>query len=847
MSRKPGRTRSLDAYRAKRDADRTPEPFGSGALRPRLFVVQQHAARRLHWDFRLELGGVLLSWAIPRGPSLDPKVKRLAVQTEDHPLDYAEFEGVIPEGNYGAGAVIRWDLGRWIPVEDPEEGLEKGKLLFDLDGYKLHGRWTLVRTKGPQGASGKEWLLIKKADGHAREAPDDVLPDVSVRSGLTLDELRQGSQRAAELRRRLGRLKAPRRSVDAARLRPMLAERRDEPFSEPGWLFEVKYDGYRLIAAAEAGAARLYTRSGRDATRTYPEIAEAVGALPFRSLVLDGEVVVTDEQGRPHFERLQRRAGLTRARDVARASVELPVVYFVFDLLACEGFDLRELPLAERKALLEEILPAHGPLRYAHHFDADGKAVYAEIERLGFEGMLAKRADSPYRAGQRSPAWQKVRIRRSEDFVIVGFTAPRGTRTAIGALHLAAYADDALVYAGRVGSGLPERLLAELREELEALRRDTPPCAGPVPQTRGNHWVEPRLVCEVRFAEVTSEGLLRQPVFLRLRDDKDPRECLHPRREPPPEAEILPAASAPRAADATHEVPFTNLDKVFWPREGYTKGDLIEYYRAISPWLLPYLADRPLVLTRHPDGIEGKSFFQKDAPTWVPDWLRTERMWSEHAGREIGYFVCDDVESLLYVVNLGTIPLHVWSSRGSDLAHPDWCILDLDPKGAPFAHVARVARAIRALCEEIGLPTFVKSSGSAGLHVLVPLARRMTYEQSRTLGELIARSVVAELPQIATTARRLSAREGRVYVDFLQNGHGRLLASPLCVRPLPGAPVSMPLRWREVSAGLRIERFTIANAVRRMQRLGEDPLAPVLHTESDLLGALGRLAERLGS
>lgn len=829
----------LEAYRAKRSADRTPEPFGqAGPAAPRLFVVQKHAARRLHWDFRLELGGTLKSWAVPRGPSLDPAEKRLAVQVEDHPLEYADFEGVIPKGNYGAGPVIVWDRGRWIPLDDPEEGLRKGKLLFELYGYKLRGVWTLVRTKGSE----KDWLLIKKPDAFARPKAGDAYPQESVLSGLSLDEVLRGHDRAAPIRKELERLGAPRRAVAPADVELMLAESRERPFSEPGWLFELKYDGFRLLAARIEGKASLVYRRGGDATATFPEIARATAALPFERVVLDGEVVVLGEEGRPSFQRLQKRVQLTRRSDIERAVVEHPATLFVFDLLGFEDFDLRPLPLAARKAILRRVLPPAGPLRYSDHVEARGEDLYEEVRKLGLEGVIAKKADSPYRGG-RSSAWIKVRAEKTGDFVVVGFTLAKGGRTGFGALLLGLYEGGEITYAGRVGTGFDERQLAEIRDRLEPLRRERPTVRGPVPKGPEHVWVEPELVCEVRFLEWTEDGLVRQPVFLRLRDDKAPREC--EREGAPPE----PPPPVPSEVPAPHRIPFTNLDKVFWPKEGYTKGDLIEFYRQVSPWLLEYLRDRPVVLTRYPDGIEGKSFFQKDAPGFVPGWLRTERIWSEHARREIDYFVCDDEASLLYIINLGAIPLHIWSSRIVALARPDWCILDLDPKGAPFADVVRVARTIRALCEEIGLDSFVKTSGSTGLHVLLPLGGACTYEQSRQLGELLARVVVAKLPEIATVARSVADRGGRVYLDFLQNGHGRLLVAPLSVRPLPGAPVSTPLRWSEVGPRLDIGAFTIRTVPKRLRRMKEDPVLPVLSARPDLgavLSRLGEMVRRLG-
>jgi bifunctional non-homologous end joining protein LigD len=851
--------RDLRAYRAKRDADRTPEPFGAEeAGRPGLFVVQQHAARRLHYDLRLEWGGVLLSWAVPKGPSLDPAEKRLAVQVEDHPVEYADFEGKIPEGNYGAGSVIVWDLGRWTPVEDPDEGLVSGKLLFDLHGYKLRGRFTLVRTGGKKKPDGrrqvsrsepkasedhKTWLLIKKPDAFASDTADPNA-DASVLSGLTLEERRNGSPRLAELGRAIAGSGAPRGEISASALSPMLAERIEQPFSSPDWLFEVKYDGYRMIGAREGGEGVLFTRNGRPAAARFPEIARALAALPVESAIVDGEVALTDAEGRPSFALLQQRAALSDGTLIAAAAVASPVTYFVFDLLAFGDRDVRDVPLRTRKEWLAQLVPPLGPLRLAPWFAERGEAVYAEIRARGLEGMVAKRIDSPYRSG-RGPLWKKLRLVASDDFAIVGYTPARGGRPGFSALHLASHVNGELRYFGRVGTGFRDAELTSLREALDALRRPTPACVGAVPQTRGNVWVEPRLVGEVSFTEVTHAGSLRHPLWIGLREDKEPSECVREgsgsdadAAEPePPLAPVEPESGAART------VPFTNLEKVFWPGDGATKGDLIDYYRRIAPWLLLYLRDRPLVMTRYPDGIDGKSFFQKDAPAWVPDWVRTEQMWSEHAEREVNYFVCDDLESLLYVINMGTIPLHVWASRVGDLQHPDWCILDLDPKGAPFADVVAIANEIREICGELELPACPKTSGSSGVHVLLPLGGRLTFAQCQMLAELLARLVVRRCPEIATVARNVRAREGKVYVDFLQNGHGRLLVAPFSVRPLPGAPVSMPLRWSEVNARLDPRRYTIHNALTRMRRLGADPLAPVLGPAPDLARALARLAE----
>jgi len=875
----------LEKYRVKRSPERTPEPFGTAAGRsgrPGLFVVQKHAARRLHYDFRLEWKGVLRSWAVPNGPCLDPAVKRLAVEVEDHPVEYADFEGSIPEGNYGAGTVIVWDQGRWEPLEDFDEGLEKGKVIFELKGYKMRGVWQLVRTKSREKKDSKEWLLIKKPDAWSRTKDPDAFPQESIFSGLTLEELREGSHRAEEIRDRLAALEAPRRAVDPAKVELMLAELRDDPLPGDEWLWELKYDGFRVLAAREtAGGARLLYRRGNDATAIFPEIARTVAALPFASYIVDGEAVVLDERARPSFQRLQKRALLMRRSDIERATVDLPATLFVFDLLAFEGFDLRGLPLRERKALLRMVLPRAGPLRYADHIEGRGPEMLEQVRAMGLEGIVGKRADGPYRAG-RSREWMKVRLEKTGDFVIVGFTEPRGSRAGFGALHLAAWDKGTLLYAGRVGSGFSEKQLSAARASLRADQRPDAPCAGPAPKGREHTWVEPRLVCEVRYKEWTNEKLLRQPVFLRFREDKKPEEAIREDGDAPEtdtEADAPQetgpggagggggdgagekgSKSAKRAGtargrsvreapaapidDVEKVVPFSNLSKIFWPEEKYTKGELLGYYRDVAPWLLPYLKDRPIVMTRYPDGIQGKSFFQKDAPNFAPGWVRTERIWSD-VGREIDYFVCDDVESLLYIVNLGSIPLHVWSSRVGSLEKPDWCILDLDPKGAPFADVVTVAKTIHELCEEIELPAFIKTSGATGLHVLIPLGARLTHAESKAFGEILARTVERRVPQISTTARMVGARGGKVYIDFLQNGHGKTIAGIYSARPVPGATCSAPLHWKDVSSRLDPGRYTIKTLPARMKRLGEDPVLPVLSLRADLERALARLTERL--
>ncbi|TMB32703.1 MAG: DNA ligase D [Deltaproteobacteria bacterium] len=693
-----------------------------------------------------------------------------------------------------------------------------------------------------RGSQGRQAAL--RAEGLQAEGDVDVGSDQGRDGkGVVADQGDRRRARAPRRRRALRRLFHPFRSRGRGAARARQAGGGDAralrgaegPAAPGGW-------GGR---AADAGRAaqrpvrrprhdgarpRIFYRRGADATAVFPDLARALLALPAERFIADGEIAVLDDTGRPVFQRLQKRALLTAPRDVERAAAELPATLFLFDLLAFEDFDLRTLPLIERKKLLLQLVPAAGPIRAVDYVEGQGRALYASVRELGLEGIVAKRAQSAYRSG-RFRDWQKIRIDRVGDFAVVGFTRAEGSRTGFGSVHVAVQNTEGLVYVGKVGGGFSEKELTSARAELEALRLDKPPCMGPLPGGRGHTWVQPKLVVEVRYKEITEDGLLRQPTFLRFRSDKAPAECIEPGAPP---VTLLP-----------REVPFSNLDKVFWPEDGYTKGDLIDYYRAVSPWLLPYLRDRPVVLTRYPDGIAGKSFFQKDAPDYVPAWVRTARVWSEEGGRDIDFFVCEDVDTLLYVINLGTIPLHLWASRMAKPQHPDWSIIDLDPKTAPFEDVVTLANAVHELCEEIGLPSFCKTSGQKGLHVLLPVGGQLTHAQSTTLAELIARAVESRFPRIATIERHIPSRKGRVYLDYLQNGHGKTIAGPFSARPVQGATVSMPLKWSEVNGKLDPRKFTLKTAPARMKKLRQDPLQPVLELSPDLQAALARLAGKL--
>ena len=855
----------LERYRRKRDPDRTTEPFGGAPAAPASsapgrFVVQQHWARNMHFDLRLELEGVLKSWAVPKGPSIKAEEKRLAVHVEDHPLEYTNFEGVIPAGNYGAGSVIVWDRGTYgsFKPEDLREQYARGLLELELFGHKLGGRWTLVRMS----RSEKDWLLLKKLDGAASH--DDVLERLprSVISGLTVQQMRDVPAWLRDLRAHVAALGAPRANPRADQVRHMLATLAEQPFSRAGWVFEIKYDGVRVIAERRGDDVRMLGRSGEDITARYPEIAEALRGLSVEQVVLDGEIVAYDESGRPNFGRLQKRMHLSRPRDVAAAMTRVPVRAVFFDCLALEGHDLRKLGLLDRKECLARALPPAGVVQAGDHIAELGEAFYEAANEMGLEGVIAKRADSLY-TGKRSADWVKIKCQKRQEFVIGGYTDPKGGGRHFGALHVGVHEEGQLRHVTRVGSGLDDDMQDQLWRQLQPLARKDSPFGASGPTGRVDHWVEPRLVCEVRFTEWTADGGLRHPIFMGLRTDRKPEEI---RREtergadsdaaveasaeaaPPAEAASPKGRAARRdrqAPDAEQRVVrLSNLQKVFWPDEGYTKGDLVAYYDAVAPLMLPYLKDRPAVLTRYPDGIKGKSFFQKDAPVFVPDWVRTETVYAKDTDRDIRYFVIDDAETLRYVANMGTIPIHMWSARAGTLEKPDWLVLDLDPKGAPFAHVVEVARALHDLLEELELPSHPKTSGQAGLHILIPLGRRYTHEECKTFARLLATLVQHAKPEISTLARPLHARGGKVYVDWGQNGHGVTIVAPYSLRPVPAASASCPLLWREVNGKLDPARFNLRTLPKRFEKM-DDPLAGVLGKGVDMAVALAAIEERM--
>ncbi|HTM58408.1 MAG TPA: DNA ligase D, partial [Candidatus Udaeobacter sp.] len=663
------------------------------------------------------------------------------------------------------------------------------------------------------------------------------------------------------VRERVAALKAPRADLRADAVEHMLATLATEPFTRKGWIFEIKYDGVRVIAERRGEDVRMLGRSGEDITARYPEIRDALKGLRVESAVLDGEIIAHDDSGRPSFGRLQKRMLLNKPRDIAAAMARVPVRAVFFDCLALEGHDLRKLALVERKELLARVLPPAGVIQAGDHIEERGTAFFEACSEMGLEGVIAKRGDSRY-VGKRSPDWVKIKCQRRQEFVIGGYSDPKGSGRHFGALLVGVQDKDQLRYVTRVGGGFDERTQKQIWAELRPLARDGSPFGDTAPRGRENHWVEPKLVCEVRFTEWTADGGLRHPIFIGMRTDKKPedvhREGSSPAEgtEPADRDDADHEKDEPRAIDSgkaggtgsrrepVPEVRLSNLKKVFWPDEGYTKGDLIAYYDAVAPLMLPYLRDRPVVLTRYPDGIKGKSFFQKDAPVFIPDWMRTESVYSKDSDRDIRFFVLDDAESLRYVANLGTIPIHMWSSRSGSLERPDWLVIDLDPKGAPFAHVVEVARALHRLLDELELPSFPKTSGQAGLHILIPLGRRYTHEECKTFARVLATLTMEAKPEISTLARPLHARGGKVYIDWGQNGHGVTIVAPYSLRPVPGASASCPLKWTEVNGKLDPARFNLRTLPARFAKM-DDPLAGVLGKGIDMAEAIAAVEERM--
>jgi bifunctional non-homologous end joining protein LigD len=868
----PKSSQKLSSYEAKRDRARTNEPFGpepaySGT--PTLggaFVVHLHDARRRHWDLRLELGGVLRSFAVPRGPSLDPADKRLAVETEDHPIEYLDFEAVIPPGNYGAGAMIVWDRGRVRYLEGSgEDGVARGKIDFELTGYKLRGRYGLVLTgqegrrrqkektldvhgEEHAGAPQREWLLLKKPDAHVKKGGSIVEDEPrSVLSGLTVEELAESVDVAKRLEERAAELGAKPGAVDSPHLVPMLCSSEDVPLDRKGWLYELKLDGFRLVADKRGDDAALFFRRLRSANAVFPEIVRAVRALAPSRVVLDGEVVAFDDNGRPSFQRLQTRMQAPKPRKLEFPWADAPVIYVVFDLLALGPYDLRPLPVVVRKKLLAELIHGKGVIRVLDHIADDGRPMAEFCKRERLEGIVAKRADSPYVSGpKRSGDWVKIKSERDDEFAVVGFTAGGGGPNRIGALDLASWSDNELLVRGKVGSGLDDRTMDALLERLRPLAVKSCAARGALePAPKGRTFVRPELVVSVHYGGWTDEGRLRHPVFRGVRQDVALEDCKaappvdldEPASgepaQPPPEPRIEEARPASR-------IQVSNPKKIFWPDDGFTKKDLCDYYVRIAPTLLPYLQDRPVVLVRYPDGIVGKNFYQWNVPVGTPSWVRTVTIVREDEEEGKTTFLVNDVDTLLYIANLGCIPIHVLAARSHSLDACDFITFDFDIGSSPIAHAVELALSLRGLLTDLGLVGYPKTSGQSGLHVLVPMGPGVPFPVARALVDLIGRLLERRHPKIGTMERRINQRAQRVYIDTGQTGRSRTIVAPYSVRAHKGATVSTPLDWDEVNATLSPTRWSMLSVPDRIDELG-DPMRPMLDERPDVAAAVKRL------
>jgi bifunctional non-homologous end joining protein LigD len=858
----------LKRYRGKRNFVKTPEPAGhpGGHRRPAdgpIYVVQKHAATRLHYDFRLELDGTLKSWAVPKGPSLDPSQKRLAVHVEDHPMEYAEFEGVIPPKQYGAGTVLIWDRGVWRPQGNPSDGYRQGVLKFRLEGQKLQGGWTLVRMHSRRqetGDNGKEnWLLIKERDGEAKNGKAGEIVErltESVESGREIKEVATAGARVwhsnrtpqssgvgvsssesaeTDRRRRRGRRipdgdsEPEIRTAELSRLpgavkarqpdwiEPQLATLVDRMPADDQWLHEIKFDGYRLLCRVKNGDVRLFTRNANDWTAKLSAQAQAIARLGVKDAWLDGEAVVLTEQGRSSFQALQN------AFDSRFTGT---IVYCVFDLMYLNGYDLRACPLIERKRLLASLCERSGDahLRYSDHIIGDNEASFQEACRQGLEGLIVKRMDGGYRSG-RGRGWLKVKCEQRQEFVIGGFTEPAGSRQGFGALLVGFYEDGRLRYAGKVGTGFSDSLLKTLYKSLVSLERPSPAFVNPPKgyEAKGAHWVTPKLVAEIRFSEWTQEGILRQPSFQGLRTDKpataigrERAQHLERTTQPHRDSKTKPAHRKPQKSGW-----LTNPDRVLYPDIGLTKTALAAYYEQVADWMLPHLRGRPLTLLRCPEGYH-KCFYQKHVNEKVPSAIGRIEI-EEDDGRDT-YMLAESAEALLGLVQMGVLEIHTWGSTKDRLERPDRLTFDLDPDpSVSWAQVIEAAQLTKTLLEELGLVSFLKTTGGKGLHIVTPIQRTQEWEEVKTFAKAVADHLVRAIPQRFTSNMAKRARKGKIFIDYLRNARGATAIAAYSTRAKPGAPVSAPLAWDELSKDLPSDYFTVLNLPARLKRLRRDP------------------------
>jgi bifunctional non-homologous end joining protein LigD len=865
----------LRDYRQKRKFSETPEPPGTSRVQGgNRFVVQEHHARRLHYDFRLEIDGVLKSWAVPKGPSMNPADKRLAVQTEDHPLEYGSFQGTIPAGHYGAGEVRIWDEGHFAPEGSlsASEQLRRGELKFVLDGKKLRGSFVLVKLRNSDPAK-PQWLLIKHREEGAQ--PADPVPVVTAGDSggksrrkpaaappeSSSEQNRTGASRKIKIRMPTGARVAPMPTF----IPPALATLIEKPFSDPDWLFEIKWDGVRAVARIRDGSVQLWSRSQREITGEYPELSDLPEHVDAREAWLDGEIVVLDSEGRSDFQKLQLRFGVRRP--TAKLIEESPAVYYLFDLLYLDGHDLQNVPLIERKNLLRQILHEDEKIRYSDHVIEKGAELFAAAAQQRLEGIIAKKASSSYPKG-RGQSWLKIKLDQELDAVVGGWTDPRGSREYFGALLLGLYEGGSLKYIGSVGSGFSVEVQQRLWPQLQNLRVSKCPFAEEPATRERAYWVKPDLVARVRFGNWTEDRQLRQPRFLGLHEDHDPNDCtfetqMNPSRNrsssgssgprenaaatpsarpsrrkaqqsrsmndtgDPIEQELLRGTADEMFAEVDgRQLRFTNLNKIYFPESGYRKRDLLAYYFWAAPMILPFLKDRPLVLRRYPNGIAGTPFFQKDAGKDTPEWVKTAAIASDsgrHKGGKVNYIIANDRATLLYLTNLGCIDHNPWSSRYNNREHPDYAFFDLDPsEGASFSDVIKFGRLLFETLEQFKFKAYAKTSGATGFHIYVPIEPRYTFEQVRLFVQAVADLVTRDHPGVLTSQRTVSKRaRGSIYMDAHQNSEGQSLASVYSVRAFPQAPISTPVAMAELNSALTPERWNLKTIRERVAKVGD--------------------------
>ena len=822
-SGKARRRDPLKEYRRKRDFSRTSEPKAKrGAGDGWQFVVQKHDARRVHYDLRLELGGTLKSWAVARGPSMIVGEKRLAVRTEDHPMQYLDFEGNIPKGEYGGGAMIVWDRGRWTPNEDPERGITKGHLDITLDGKRLQGRWHLVRMKPRPGETKEMWLFIKASDEFARAAgaPDITEEETtSFFSGLTTDELaaagtlrsdHAGREKVKSARKLvvpdLRKVKGAKKGILPAFLEPSLPQIVDKAPSGPQWVHEIKYDGYRTQARIDGRNIQLLTRKGLDWTKRFPSVTAALKTIGLASAMIDGEIVVEDDSGIPQFGLLQ--ADLSSGRNDRFR-------YFVFDLLYCEGFDLTKATLNDRKEVLETISAAFPPIiRFSEHLAQDGPTMFEHASRLGLEGIVSKRKDQPYRAG-RGDHWLKAKAVLRQEFIILGYVPSTATKSAVGALALGYNAGGKLMYAGRVGSGFTMASAQALRNALEAINAGKPKFGNALPAgaDKGVRWARPQLVCEVEYRGWTEDSLIRQSSFKGLREDRAAEEI---------SLEVTPnakPAAKPGPAAAAAVARLTHPERILWPEPGVTKQGLADFYTDIAEHILPHVAGRVLSLVRCPSGVAGKCFYAKHV--WDGLSKAAHRI---DVGEADSMFYIEDLPGLIELVQASVLEIHPWGSTAAQLEKPDRLIFDLDPgEGVTWSAVVAAARDVRAHLDGLGLQSFVKTSGGKGLHVVVPLEPTLDWEAAKDFCAAVAADMAGQAPDRYVDTIAKKARKGRIFIDYLRNGRGQTAVAPFSTRALPKASISTPLSWDELADNIRADHFTVDNLRHRLDALRSDP------------------------